>query len=80
MTDSSTQRRTVYLAAQNRHIYLSTYLNAVRIAKRHPDHTFDCGLTTWWPVTGAEVVQQFRRGIHDRINQGISYSQRGVAS
>ena len=29
---------------------------------------FKSGLSTWWPATGAEIVLQFRGGVHARIN------------
>lgn len=45
------------------------YVQAVKLAKANPGARFDRGFTTWWPVTGAEIVQQFRSGLHDRINQ-----------
>jgi len=29
------------------------------------------------PCSGKEIVKQFRRGMHERISDGIPYSQRG---
>ena len=29
-----------------------------------------------WPTTGREIVEQFRHGLHERINAGISRSER----
>jgi hypothetical protein len=58
-------------------ITLGSYVKAVKVAKANPDVTFREGLTSWWPTTGAEVVQQFRRGMHDRINQAVPYNARG---
>jgi hypothetical protein len=69
--------RTIYLPALGRHVTLAAYLQAVRMAKANPDMTFKTGFTTWWPTTGAEVTEQFREGMMDRINQAIPYSQRG---
>lgn len=60
-----------------RRVTLGQYVAAIKLAKANPTTEFKRGLTCWWPVTGAEVVQQFRRGMQDRISQGISYSQRG---
>jgi hypothetical protein len=47
------------------------------MAKANPDMLFKTGFTTWWPTTGAEVTEQFREGMMDRINQAIPYSHRG---
>ena len=69
--------RTIYLPALGRHVKLAAYLQDVRIAKANPDMTFKSGFTTWWPTTGAEVMEQFREGVTDRINQAIPYIQRG---
>ena len=69
--------RTVYLPALRRRVTLATYLQAVRMAKANPDMTFKTGFTTWWPTTGAEVMDQFRAGVMDRINQAIPYIDRG---
>ncbi len=69
--------RTIYLPALGRHVTLAAYLQAVRMAKANPDMTFKTGFTTWWPTTGAEVTEQFREGMMDRINQAIPYSQPG---
>ncbi len=69
--------RTIYLPALGRHVTLAAYLRAVRMAKANPDITFKTGFTTWWPTTGAEVMEQFREGMMDRINQAIPYRQRG---
>ena len=55
---------------------LAAYLRAVKLAKANPDVQFREGLTCWWPCTGADIVRQFRQGMHDRINQAIPYSQR----
>lgn len=69
--------RTIYLPVLGRHVTLAAYLRAVRMAKANPDMTFKTGFTTWWPTTGAEVTEQFREGMMDRINQAVPYSQRG---
>jgi len=72
--------RTIYLPALDRHVTLRAYLSAVRMAKANPDQVFKTGFTTWWPTTGAEVMEQFRQGMMDRINQAVPYIQRGRAS
>jgi hypothetical protein len=69
--------RTIRLPAIDRTVTLASYINLVRLAKGYPTAVFKTGLTTWWPTTGAEIMQQFRQGMTDRINQAIPYSQRG---
>jgi hypothetical protein len=69
--------RTIRLPAIDRTVTLVSYINLVRLAKGYPTAVFKTGLTTWWPTTGAEIMQQFRQGMTDRINQAIPYSQRG---
>jgi len=54
--------------ANGKRIGIHAYCEGIRLAKVHPDNLFSYGLTTWWPVTGAEIMQQFRDSIHDRIN------------
>jgi hypothetical protein len=67
-------------ALDNKKVPLSAYVAAIKTAKANPDRTFKHGLTTWWATTGAEIMDQFRAGMMDRINQGISYSQRGLTN
>jgi hypothetical protein len=69
--------RFIDLPAINKKVPLSAYIKAVRAAKETPERTFTTGLTTWWPTTGAEIVEQFRKGMMERINDGIPYSERG---
>ena len=70
--------RTVKLSAINRSVTLAAYVQAIKLAKANPDTTFKHGLTAWWPCTGREIMQQFRTGMHDRINQRVSYRLRGA--
>jgi len=70
--------RTIDLPAVNRRVSLAAYITAVRLAKANPEREFKHGLTTWWPTTGAEIVNQFQQGMDDRINQAVSYSQRSM--
>jgi len=73
--------RTIYLPAIERSVSLGAYLQAIRLAKSKPDATFNHGLTCWYSCTGADIMRQFRQGMHDRINQAIPYCERGqVAS
>lgn len=72
------QVRTVTLPAVNLTVSLAAYVRAIKTALANPDMEFKHGLTTWWPTKGSEVMRQFREGMHDRISQGIPYSQRGL--
>ena len=74
---SNTMLRTIHLPAVGRTVSLAQYNRLVSLAKAFPGATFKTGLTTWWPTTAAEIMQQFREGMTDRINQAIPYSQRG---
>ncbi len=55
----------------NDHMVVTTgqYVRGIRKAKANPTARFPYGLTCWWPCTGAEIMSQFREGMHDRINQ-----------
>ena len=68
--------RTIYLPAIERSVSIEQYVTAIDAARAMPDTEFKHGLTCWWPCTGAEILRQFRDGLHDRINQGIPYAQR----
>jgi hypothetical protein len=70
--------RTIYLPAPQRTITLRSYVDGVKHAIANPDATFPSGLTTWWPTTGREIREQFRRSIHDRINANTPYLHRGL--
>lgn len=69
--------RTIRVPALGRTVSLAAYLHAVRMAKANPDATFKTGLTTWWPTTGAEIMDQFREGMIERINEAMPYIHRG---
>lgn len=72
--------RHVYLPAIEKRVPLGAYVVAVKTAKANPEQVFKTGLTSWWETTGAEIVEQFRRGMHERISEGIPYSERGATS
>lgn len=59
---------TIYLAATQRHVGAPAYIEGYRRAKANPTAVFESGLTTWWAVTGAEIVAQYRLDLHRRIN------------
>ena len=70
--------RMITLPALHRQVTLAQYVAAIKLAKANPTAEFKHGLTTWWSTTGAEIMRQFAEGMNDRINQGISYSRRGL--
>lgn len=61
--------RVIGLPAINKSVTIAQYCKAVKRAKANTAGTFPHGLTTWWPTPGAQIVQQFREGMHDRINR-----------
>jgi len=73
-----TMKRVITLPAINRSVTIGQYVQGIRLAKENPDTEFKHGLTCWWPVTGREIMEQFREGIQQRINEAIPYMQRGI--
>ena len=69
--------RMIYCPGPDMWVTVAAYVKAVKMAKANPDTEFKQGLTCWWSCTGADIMKQFMRGVDDRINQGISYSDRG---
>jgi len=64
--------------SEGRRVSLAQYVMGVKYAKAHPDVRFPTGLTCWYPCSGADIVRQFREGMHERITQGTPYAQRGL--
>ena len=69
--------RVIHLPAIDKVVPIGAYVQALKIAKAYPDKTFSTGFTTWWPITGEEIMEQFRQGMMQRINEAIPYVQRG---
>ena len=46
------------------------FVESLKYAKAHPAQLFASGLSSWWPTTGAEIMEQFRH----RMNQWINHS------
>ena len=80
MSKATTPTRVIYVPGISQWVTIGSYVKAIKKAKAHPYAEFKHGLTCWWPCTGAEIMRQFRRGMHDRISAGIPYSQRGMTS
>jgi hypothetical protein len=67
-------QRTVTLSEGVR-VKLGAYVKAIKRAKKNPERTFERGLSGWWPVTGREIVQEFHRGLQERITSGLPRSE-----
>jgi hypothetical protein len=50
----------------------------IALCIHEPKTLMKCGLTTWWPTAASEIREQFREGMHDRINQAIPVTLRGI--
>jgi hypothetical protein len=70
--------RYITMPAISKSVPIGVYVAAVKTAKANPTMEFKHGLTTWWPVTGAEILKQFVEGMQERITAGVPYSQRGL--
>ena len=70
--------RAIYVPGVDKWVSLGAYVRQIKIVKANLDATFKSGLTMWGPHTGRQIMRQFRQGMHDRINEGIPYHQRGV--
>lgn len=70
-------KRKVYIPGVERWVTLGQYVQAVKLAMSNPDREFKTTLCQWTPGTGRQIWNEFRRSIHDRINQAIPYIQRG---
>jgi hypothetical protein len=70
--------RVIHLPAIDKIVPIGAYVQAVKTAKAQPARTFSTGFTTWWPTSGAEIMDQFRAGMVQRINEAVPYLQRGV--
>lgn len=61
-------KRVFVLDEGTRRITLGQVVAIVRAALQDPDARFDRSFCGWWPASGHEILRQFRRGLHDRIN------------
>ena len=72
-----TSKRRVYLAAHQKYVALGKYIAFVKCAIADPDARFQYTLTQWWGGFGREIRKEFRDGMHDRINQHLSWYNKG---
>ena len=70
-------KRVIHLPAINKRVPIAAYVAAIKIAKANPGREFKTGLDTWWPTSGAEIVEQFRAGMHRRISEAVPAISRG---
>lgn len=73
-------KRAIYVAGAEKWVSIGCYVRNIKKAKANPDATFRCTLESWAPGTGRQIMQEFRRGLMDRINQAVPYMQRGVTA
>lgn len=57
-----------YIRIEDYAIPASQYLAGIRAAKANPEAMFKRTLKSWTPGTGAQVMAEYRRDLHDRIN------------
>lgn len=57
------------IIVHDRPVPAPVYLQAIRAAKRLPDATFRQTLHSWTAGTGAQIMREYRRDLHQRINQ-----------
>ena len=75
---SKLQVRVIGLPAIGISVTIGEYVKAIKLALANPEEEFKHGLTTWWPTKGSEIMQQFRQGVHGRINDKVPYYKRGL--
>jgi len=63
-------KRVVYLP-QGRQVTLGDYVRAWKLAITAPEGAVFTKAFNWYPETKREVLVEFRRGLHDRINWRI---------
>lgn len=66
-----TELRKIWLPGPRIWVGLGSYCAAVRRAKAEPSTTFKSSFCHWAPSGAADIVDQFRGGLHDRINRHI---------
>lgn len=53
-------------------VTVGQYVAAIKKAKANPDRVFRRGLTGFWPVSGREIVREFRQAmLTDCCNRGL---------
>ena len=61
-------------------VTVGQYVAVIKEAKANPDRVFSRGLTGFWPVTGREIVREFRETmLTDRCNRGLVIRERSAS-
>lgn len=63
-------QRVVYLP-EGRQVTLGNYVRAWRLALTAPDTATFTNAFNWYPESKRDVLREFRRGLHDRINRRV---------
>ncbi|TET21429.1 MAG: hypothetical protein E3J71_09480 [Candidatus Stahlbacteria bacterium] len=72
-------KRMIYIPGIDRWVTLGQYVKAIKKVKSMPlDTIWPHSLEDWTSARGSDILREFMKGIMDRINQGIPYSQRGI--
>ena len=66
-------KRVIYLP-QGRQVTLGDYVRAWKLAITAPTGAVFTKAFNWYPETKTDVLREFRRGLHDRINRRIDGS------
>lgn len=66
----------ITIRVNDRSIPAETYLAGLQLAKANPDRLFKTTLWGWWPGTGREIVEQYRRDLNRRITERGSAARR----
>lgn len=69
-------KRHMAVPSIDKYVPLGVFLTAVKTAIAEPTAEFKHGLMSWDSTTGADIRQQFRYQLRDRINQAIPYINR----
>ena len=73
-------RRLIYAPGPDVWLTIPQYIKAFRTAKANPEVEFKQSFNCWWPCKGSVIVKEFHAAMHHRINQGLSYSDRGIVN
>ena len=69
--------RYIYLSATgkriNLRVYVESWKRAKQMVKQNPEAEVFHGLNGWWPITVVELLREYRKAMHDRINQARPY-------
>ncbi len=70
-------RHVIFCPGPGKYLTLAQYCTVVRAAKEHPAQEYPTTFCSWAGGTGADIVQEFRKGLADRINAHLPWYGRG---